>query len=458
MRKDITKRIAFAILSLSVAAISAGQNLNSDYFLSGSFTRHGMNPALAPERGYFSMPVVGGIGFGLNSNAGASNFVYNSISYPGKLTTFMSSDVNKVEFLNSLKNVTRLNAGLSIEVLSVGFKSFGGYNHLGLKLRNTENVMIPKSLFEFMKAGLAQGIYNIDDVRVQSNSYVDFEIGHSRKIDDHLRLGVKLHFLAGVSYADVNVRHIEAVTEASKWQVSMTADALVGGNLEYSKKEDGALDLDNLKYKVNGVSGYGLATDIGVEYDFDGIIEGLDISASVTDLGYISWSKGNSFSTDPDKKVMFDGFHNVEKQKDIDDQWDKLGEDLKAMTNLYDNGTDKFAGNPIPTFRLGIQYDIPAVEWISLGELLTYKAGINLFESRTSFNIAPSSWFDASINVAFNSFGTDMGWVLNFHPKGFNFFVGSDGLRVKLSDYIPTTATSANIILGIRFPLGELSD
>lgn len=450
------RKLLFTTVLSAFTLVVCGQGLNSAYFLSGSFSRHEMNPAFAPERNYFSLPVIGGFGTDIVSNAGASNFIYNSISYPGKLTTFMSGDVDRVEFLNGLKDVTRLNAGISMDVFSFGFTSFGGYNTVGFRVRNNETVRLPKELFEFMKSGLVPGEYSIDDVRVRSNTYADLALGHSRMVGDRLRLGATLHLLAGAEYLDMNVSHIEATTMASKWNIRMNGTVNASGEITYGKKSDGAVDLNDIKYKFPGVSGFGLAFDLGAAYDMSDIVDGLSLSASVTDLGFISWSKGKTFATDPNKTVEFDGFHDVSKTSDIEDQFDKIGEDFKAMTNLYETESGSFSGNPTATLRLGILYRLPWVDWISAGELLTYMTGYNNFESRTSVNIAPAKWFDASLNLAFSSYATNMGWVINFHPKGFNFYIGSDGLKVKLSNNIPTTATSANIVLGMRFPLGDL--
>lgn len=35
-------------------------------------------------------------------------------------------------------------------------------------------------------------------------------------------------------------------------------------------------------------------------------------------------------------------------------------------------------------------------------------------------------WFDATVNYGASTYGSSFGWMINFHPKGFNFFIGSD--------------------------------
>ena len=47
-------------------------------------------------------------------------------------------------------------------------------------------------------------------------------------------------------------------------------------------------------------------------------------------------------------------------------------------------------------------------------------------EARLSANWSPLKWLNGGMNVAINYFTASSGWVLNIHPKGYNFFVGMD--------------------------------
>lgn len=457
----MNKRILTGVMLTLIAFSSQAQSLNSDYFLSGSFTRHELNPALAPERAYFSLPVFGGLSMGVHSNVGESNFIYNSTSYPGKLTTFMSKDVSRSQFLNDLPSVSKINTDLTMDIFSVGFKVAGGYGYLGLKIRNTESVKMPKEFFDFMKSGLSAGEYSISDMMIKSLGYADFELGHSRRIGDRLRIGAKLHLLAGLEYADVSVRQMNARMDGDEWRVSMDAVAKLGvSGVETGKKEDGTVDLDNLKYNFKGLSGFGMALDLGATYDMSDFVEGLHLSLSVTDLGFIRWKGGKEFRNDASEEVVFDGFHNVSDGDDISDQADIIGEDLKEMTKFYEQEGGSFTGGPYATIRFGVQYQLPWVKWLNVGELLTVgTSACSSFEARTSINLEPASWFDVSLNLAFSTYGTTAGGELNFHPNGFNFFVGTDGFRSKLSkDMIPMGRTSADFLFGIRFPIGAIID
>ena len=77
-------------------------------------------------------------------------------------------------------------------------------------------------------------------------------------------------------------------------------------------------------------------------------------------------------------------------------------------------------------------------------------------EARVSANVAPLSWFEASVNYALSNFGSDAGIMLNFHPRGFNFFIGADVPMCKYEPayYAPISRAAINVNMGINFTFG----
>ena len=210
MKKNSIKIGLSVILGFVVAASSVAQTINSSYFIDGSFDKHLLNPALTPERGYISLPVLGGYSLTLNSNVGLSNFLYESKTNPGMLTTFMSSEIDKNRFMQSLPDVSQIDMALDMELLNLGFRAFGGFNTISISMKNRETISIPQQMFGFMKASLSDGNYLIEDVNVNSVTYLETSLGHSHKITDNLTIGAKLKFLTGVAYADANINQLKA--------------------------------------------------------------------------------------------------------------------------------------------------------------------------------------------------------------------------------------------------------
>ena len=72
-------------------------------------------------------------------------------------------------------------------------------------------------------------------------------------------------------------------------------------------------------------------------------------------------------------------------------------------------------------------------------------------EGRLSANVSPLSWLEGGVNVAVSTFGTSAGWILNFHPKVFSFFVGMDCLIGKVNpQFIPVNNANANFSCGFN--------
>ena len=460
---SIRFKLLLTIILAVPASVLMSQTISSAYFLDGSFDRHRMNPALTPERGYLSLPVVGGMNFDLQGNVGLSNFLYESKTDPGMLTTFMSSEISRQQFLNALPDITSFRVGMNLDILSLGIRAFGGYTTLGISLSNRESVNIPKEMFAFMKAGLSDGNYLINNLNVNTMSYLEGAIGHSRPITENLTIGLKFKYLVGVAYADVNIDQMKAKISENGWVVNANAtmQAAAPGIVITEDSETGYVDGVETEFSeeviYEGLKSTGFAIDLGAYYDMSDLVSGLTLSASVTDIGSIKWKGVVTAETD-NQDIVFDGFNDYDVMGGSeDDTFEKLGEDFSEMLNMYQKPAQDKKVNLGATFRLGAEYELPFAQWISVGELFTYRAGIYKYtESRTALVLSPTKWFELSGNVAFTStYGTTLGFMLNFHPALLNIFVATDGIKATLNpQFIPTESFGTNLLVGVKFPVG----
>ena len=195
MKHKIYVALAAATFGMAAMTATAQEALRSAYFLPGYNFRHELNPALAPERGYVALPAIGGLNVGLNSNIGLSTFLYPIGG--GQLTTFMSPTVGTEEFLGKLKDKNHFTESMSVNLFSLGFRGFGGYNTISLSVRENASVVIPKDMFAFMKRGMtgASTHYNFKDLGVNANVVGEVALGHSRRITKDLRVGAKVKVL-----------------------------------------------------------------------------------------------------------------------------------------------------------------------------------------------------------------------------------------------------------------------
>ena len=166
MRK--IKCIVAASLLALCASSSVAQSATSSYFLEGAFYNYKLNPAMNPERGFFS-GLIGNVSLKTNGNVGLSTFLYPK---DDKLTTFMSGSVDQKEFLDKLPDYARLGVNLDETILAGGFRLFGGYTTIDLSLHSSVAMSLPKGLFEFAKKGLQASSYNFSNLNINTMNYI----------------------------------------------------------------------------------------------------------------------------------------------------------------------------------------------------------------------------------------------------------------------------------------------
>ena len=181
-----------------------------------------MNPAFGNEQNYVSLPALGNINVRTQGNFGLGDVLFDNPRYgvdsDKKKTTFMNPYISTSDALSGFASGTnRINADVDITLLSAGFKAFGGYNTISIDSRTNVGTSLPYSLFEFAK-NTGNKTYKMDDINVHAQSFVQLAFGHSRKIDDKLRVGGKLKVLLGVARGDVQITNLRAdLAGENKW-------------------------------------------------------------------------------------------------------------------------------------------------------------------------------------------------------------------------------------------------
>ena len=426
-----------------------------------------LNPAFGNEQNYVSIPALGNISVNTHGNFGYRDVIMSNPMYPSlsdkKMTTFLNPYISAEDALSGFSTGNnRITGDVSLTILSAGFKAFGGYNTIEINSRTTTGVSLPYELFEFAK-NTGNHSYNIGDINAHAQSFAEIAFGHSRQINDKLRLGAKLKVLVGLGRADVKMRNMKAdLTAEDKWtitgeattDVSMKGFSYVSEEKEYNIEGSGTyervndVDLDGV-----GVGGFGMAIDLGGVYEIN---EDWTVSASVLDLGFISWTN-DMLAENRSKSFVFNGFHDVsvtsDRGEEIDTKVDRYGDQLADFANLTDMGDKGGRSTGIgATINVGAEYTLPVYRKVSFGALCTSRinGAYSWTEGRLSANYAPLNWLDGGVSFAVNSFTTSMGWVLNLHPKGYNFFIGMDHILGKTSKEMIPLSSNASLTVGMN--------
>jgi hypothetical protein len=137
----------------------------------------------------------------------------------------------------------------------------------------------------------------------------------------------------------------------------------------------------------------------------------------------------------------------------IDSEIDQIEEDLKGLTRFSQEQQVSKSQTLTTTLNVGAEYGILNNK-ISFGLLSSTRFGMPIVwsEVMAAANFRPTSWFNATINGNFSNIRQSMGVMLNFCPKGFNFFIGSDYIPFKYSkEGIPLYNAKFNLLFGMSF-------
>lgn len=459
--KHAIKHIASIALAVVLSAgVSAQTTLNSSYFMEKMTKRNQLNPALKTENNYVSIPSIGNLYLGINSNLGLGTFLYPR---DNKLVTFLHESVPADEFLNKLTPNNTIELDLGLDLISFGFWAWGGQNTFNLALKSNTGAYLPREIFEFLKTGQeATGVtrYDMSNITATTSNYLELALGHARDITDKLSAGAKIKVLIGAAHAEARIDRMDISMSQNEWTIKqaghLQATSLLELTTDPETGEVTGYDFGN----HFGVAGFGLGFDLGATYE---IIDNLTLSAALTDIGFMRWNNLTRAETDPDKGFIYTGFDNIGAEDDengdnpFDQKADQLGDDLKALTKFYQSDTRSVANSLRTTLRVGAEYAV-LDDAISFGLLSTTRfVGYRTYaEGMAAINFRPLSALHLTVNGSVSNMGSSVGAILNICAPGFNFFVGTDYFATKYSkQFIPINHARANFSFGFNITFGK---
>ncbi len=460
-----------AALALFEGASSLGaQNLRSGYFMDGYAYSFKMNPALAPSRGFVSFPVLGNVNLGATTSFGVSDILYPKADGSG-LTTFLNSEVDASTALSRFGERNTAAVSTDLPVMAFGFWGKKGklFHSVDLSVKADVNASLPYDLFRFAKEGSVSGnVYDLSNTTANANSYLSLAYGISIPIGKYVRLGLRAKFLYGVASADLSLRGTTLTATGELW--TATTDGYLNGSVPAmgtpATDADGNIDFEKFEENfsaenINATSmgNYGAAFDLGVSVDF---LRYFTFSAAATDLGAISW--GNYFTSEGSKNadgtaktyVIMD--NSSASSADVSNIRQRLMECLKFQSK----GSARKVTHLSPMVYAGLEFRMPFYERLSLGALSTTRISSEKVyfwtEGRFCVNVEPTNWLSINANYSYSTYGHSAGFAMSFHPRGFNFFLGTDSYLpfTKITPQgVPVRAVNSSVVMGLNFMIGQ---
>ena len=496
-----SKLIGVFFIMLVCTLSANAQFLRTSYFMEGTHYRQQLNPALTPTKGYFNLPVIGAV----NATVGSTSLGYQDI-----IDIIDDGDdfYTKPDFMNRLKDNNKLNVNFSTEILSAGWykgKNFWSFN---IGLRTDIGANLTKKMFTFLnemetvEENWRNSNYDISGQQLNINAYTEIGLGLSRQINSRLTVGARVKALLGIGNMELKLnrvamsanlpsdQQINQWSSESYWN-SMTpsqaaqaaqelkdkfnnyhANLTVGAELKSSFKglelqeeegKDYVTDFDFDSGKL-GIAGYGFGIDLGASYK---ILDNLTVSASVLDLGFISWSKSSTkiASANPDpidiKGSTYANMVDPNNPNTVMNAVNQLQNDAQGYMDRVTNGDvldydmlqlevsdakESRKSRLASILVLGAEYGFFNNK-LAVGVLSTtrFVQPDALTELTFSANYRPKSWFNVALSYsAIQSAGKSFGLGLKLGP----LFVGTDYM------FLGKNSNSVNGFVGVSIPLG----
>ena len=437
--------IIAALVLMMLPVMAGAQVLKGSYFLDNSVNAHKLNPAFSPRANYFQLTPIGNLGFGVYTNLDMGTFLYPLDN--GKLGTFLHPEVSLKKFDKELPKHPHFDMDFNTNILSFGFYTKNqAFWNFTLDSRVMADVDLPRDLFIFMKKGTGMGeeSFNVGNFNMYMTAGVQASLGYSREFVKNLRTGVKVRVIAPLAYFGLNLESVRLNTSQEKWAIQTEGYAYAAmqgfGTTESENSTPDAesampsVAFDMNKMMANSVlAGMGYSFDLGARYilEIGSIIDGLTVSASVTDLGQIFYKKEAVTSFETSGNMEWTGLNNIDLGLDLDadDITQDLMDDAKDLANLSEaTEGKKLVRSTMPRFYLGVEMPFLKRK-MSVGLLYSSRLSHSYArnELTVSYNLKPTKGFALGLNYSFLNTGGTMGAILEFTPKvGPAFYIGCD--------------------------------
>ena len=444
------KRLIWMIPLLLVAfgTLAPAQSRGS-YFYENSLLRSKLNPAFAPKTNYASFFGVGSFSADIVSNVGLKDFLFPE----GDANhLFLSDAVPTDEFLSDLPASDpyvqeRLESDLCGFGMKMGEK---GYATLSLSLVESGNLVLTNDLLRFVKAGNSAVQSPFQGGSMGMAGYAALSAGYSHDLSsllEGLRAGARVKLLLGLAAGRFTIDQLGM--SFSPEQVS----AMIHGTGSLSGLE---YDADKgLSLSSPSICGLGAAIDLGASYwlpiDGPGVLNGIEFSASVCDLGSVSFNK-NVTSLTLDHQFSFSGV--TDFSEDIQSGFEQAINDLMDFTRLESSWGEPFS------------YGLPASIHVgATAHLWQDKANAGLLYYHTlghsnlmfACGASPLKWLNVGVNWTFLGPAGRLGFFAEFIPsKYIGLFFGME--RASLysnSRHIPVRNFTENFSFGVNVLFGN---
>lgn len=405
-----------------------------------------VNPAFRPKTNVFVTLPLAMQTFGItNSGFGAVDL------FTPEQTAFISDD----RFFKKMSPINYLQIQTKNELLGFGFRvkknyfTFNVSSNLSFEFNYTPDFL--QLLLQGNGGGLSGKRASFDGLGIHLTEYIDYAIGYNREVNDKLAVGGKLKLISGLANMTTSNSTLGFSTGVNGTSIGFDGSAFIrssnlGVALDTTSKTEFPIE------SAFNFSNMGLALDLGATYKFT---DKISMSASIIDLGYISWK--NDVRNYELKKFEYT-FNGVDASSVLTDTSDVFKKISDTLTNMFktEQSNTAYSTSLATRFYVGGNYHFnkyfdAGILWYSQFVRNQYRPALVL---STTVNV--KSWLSASVNYGMyaNSY-SNVGFGLSLRGGPIQFYVLTDNI---LAPFNLGGTRTASLSLGLNLVFGKGKD
>lgn len=337
--------------------------------------------------------------------------------------------------------------------LNFGFRVKDMYFSFDSKLKLNVDGRIPKDLERLAWYGNGANetlgkTLSLEGLGVSAIGYGEISLGISKEVVENFLVGAKVKYLQGI----VNVQaglgdgsDFTTDTGTYKIAVGLNPDIFFSGLpvTMSSGSLDQLLDVKLDSYKFNA-GNMGVAFDLGGSWDLPWV-KGLNVSASVLDVGFISWQGSKIAPERPGEKIEFEGI----SLSDGTDFTSALLDSVKLKTAVKSSPVSERRWLS-PTVYAGASYEL--LKYLNAGALLGYRFSPYGGMPLAALSVNTQGFMvNASASYSYYNRNSNVGVGLLIGRKGAQWHIIADNLLA--ASY--KTAQNVNFRMGVNFLFGK---
>lgn len=446
----------FTALFFVTAIISKNSFAQRNYMLYNmdyTAQSHYLNPAFVPNgKVYISLPL------GMHS-FGVSHTGFNVSNAFKKRPQDDSLVVDIPNIIRRSGKNNFVSAESYNELLAFGFKVKDNYFSVAVTNRLFASASYTRDLLKFAYEGNGESYLgkriNLNNTSINLNSYFEYALGYNRKVNDKLQVGGRLKFLSGVANVKTKKSKLGITTDSDEFDITIDGQYEVrssGIRHYYDTLEDNKdFPIANLFNFKN----FGIAVDLGASYK---LTDKITVSASLLDLGFISWKYDNATFRSEDVKYTFRGidlekyFNDTTASNMYESIKENVSDTLNKIFTINENDR-KYTTGLNTRFYLSGKYTFNQYYSVSatlFNEFINSKYRAALILSGT---MRVKNWW--GITVSYSNYGRSYGNIgLGLMLRGgpIQFFAATDNI---IGAFAPYHTKNIHVSAGLNLLIGK---